>query len=226
MIGAIVGAVCGVLLLALIIYRIYIVQSRIPDFEGACKQHCGKFATSQGFGLDGQDDEESQTKSRVGRAQCDYRAACGLVLTPIEAFVPLESLPDEARAVKHYSGGMPDELRSVPMRLLSIRSLLTWSYLKVYEEVTADHALDPSNYLEIPYSEVTDEHWRSTVILSWRWAGGKPREKPDPNDKVSPMDELQFAQLKTSLQLLVDKGVGTEFIWVRTALLTPQRIRY
>ena len=132
------------------------------------------------------------------------------MLTPENDFLPLEGLPDEARAVKHFEGGMPDDLRVVNMRLLRVKSVIEWQYLMVYEEVSQD----PSSYLDIPYNQVTDDHWKKTIILSWRWAAGKPSSKPDPKDKVSRMDEPQFTQLKTSLQMLVDSNAGVDYIWI------------
>ena len=154
-------------------------KATIPDFEGACQLHCKKFMRMQA--KDGGDLEVGNEGS-LSAGVIDYDVACGLMLTPQEAFLPLESLPDEARAVKHFEGGMPDELRGVNMRLLRVRSLCQWEYLRVYEEVSQD----PSSFKDIPYNQVTDDYWRQTIILSWRWATGKPQKKPDPKVSTKP----------------------------------------
>ena len=64
-------------------------------------------------------------------------------------------------AAHHH--GMPPSLSAVNMRLILIESVLTWTSLKVYEEV------DKTACLDIPYSQVTEEQWSKMIVLTWRW---------------------------------------------------------
>ena len=97
---------------------------------------------------------------------------------------------------------LPEALREHPVRLIKIRSLLSWPTLLMHENVPADA------YQEVKYSELSDG-WDNTVVVSWRWSVPKPAAY-DPD--YSPMADDQLADLKAGLEQAID--VGHEFVWI------------
>ena len=75
--------------------------------------------------------------------------------------IDLKQLPNIISA-QHF--GMPADLAAMDMRLLLIESVLTWQQgIMVFESVP------PSDYIQIPYGQVTSEQWNQTMVLTWRW---------------------------------------------------------
>ncbi|GLC57930.1 hypothetical protein PLESTB_001290900 [Pleodorina starrii] len=99
---------------------------------------------------------------------------------------------------------MPLAIRRADMRLLKIAAVLNWSQLKVYEDVDAE-----AEALQVPYADTDDELWKRVVTISWRWA----KRKPGANEPgFSPMSDIQFRELKATLQHAVDSGA--EYVWI------------
>ena len=73
----------------------------------------------------------------------------------------LKQLPNIISA-QHF--GMPADLAAMDMRLLRMESVMTWERgIMVFESVA------PSDYIQIPYGQVTAEQWNKTMVLTWRW---------------------------------------------------------
>ncbi|KAG2485469.1 hypothetical protein HYH03_015845 [Edaphochlamys debaryana] len=98
---------------------------------------------------------------------------------------------------------MPASIAQAPMRLLHIEAVLTWTGLKMYEEV------QPDECIELPYKSVTEEQWAQTAVLSWRWGAPKPREQ---QPGFSPMLAPQLEELRLVLQRL--QASDLKHIWV------------
>eukprot|EP00873_Tetraselmis_striata_P027160 jgi/Tetstr1/447424/TSEL_034857.t1 len=121
-------------------------------------------------------------------------------------------LADLAASVIDLHEGMPMSYKTMPLRLLRVKYLLAMDYLPCYEEASdARHS-----YLEIPYSETTDELWATTGVVSWRWSAPKPEAF---QRGYSPMSALQFAMLKRSVSGWEREHL--EYVWVDWACV-PQ----
>ena len=115
----------------------------------------------------------------------------------------LDELPS---IISAHHIGMPAALASAPMRLLFIEKVLEWSSgLKVFEDVDT-----ASDCLVIPYSEVSEEQWAKTMVLTWRW--GKPKPMPSAIPGFSPMSDDQWSELLELMRIGLDSGL--EFIWI------------
>lgn len=119
---------------------------------------------------------------------------------PWESAMGLDALP-ESISDMHY--GMPEHLHEAPMRFLLLRTIIAWDQLRVYEEVA------PSECVDTPYQDVTEEDWKSTAVLSWRWALQKPNSY---QQHFSPMSGAQYAELQGLLRHLAQQG--TERVWI------------
>ena len=128
-----------------------------------------------------------------------------------------------------YEADMPQYLLyllKADMRLIPIAVLLTWTSLKVYEEVDAS-----SECLQMPYEAVTDGMWATTCILSWRWGKEKPLPLQIPH--FSPMTERQWAELHALMKLALHNGMV--HVWIdwscirqyskRGAMITTEVLR-
>jgi len=114
----------------------------------------------------------------------------------------LEQLPGIISA-HHF--GMPPALSAVNMRLLLIESVLSWPGLKVYEEV-----IQATDCIEVPYSQVTEEQWGQSMVVTWRW--GKQKPMPHAIRGFSPMTDDQWTEL---LELMRHaQAAGFVFIWI------------
>ncbi|PNH06893.1 hypothetical protein TSOC_006701 [Tetrabaena socialis] len=91
------------------------------------------------------------------------------------------------------------------MRLLKIDAVLAWPTIKVYEEVD----LQSHECMDVPYSDVTEEQWAQTLVISWRWNLSKPAQQ---QPLFSPMSEPQFRELRQGLQRA--KGSGLQYVWI------------
>ncbi len=118
-----------------------------------------------------------------------------------EECVLLDNLPD---CLLDLHDGMPPLIQSTPMRLLKIKSVLSWKLLKVYEEVDVE-----TECLEMPYIETDDELWKRVVTVSWRW--GEQKNAVYLKD-FSPMSDAQFAEMAMLLKMAEEKGV--EYVWI------------
>jgi hypothetical protein len=122
-------------------------------------------------------------------------------------------LEDLASSVLDLHEGMPRAYKQMPLRLIRVHYLLQAEYLPCYEELSGAGELA---FVDVPYSETTDELWAVTAVVSWRWGAPKPAAfQPG----FSPMSSEQFAQLRRSMS-----GWGEaqlEFVWVDWACV-PQ----
>jgi hypothetical protein len=109
---------------------------------------------------------------------------------------------------------MPADVKRVDMRLIKISSLLKWEFVWVYEDVSNS----PDDFIDIPYYTVTDETWKQTVILSWRWGSAKPESYTVGS---SPMTPIQLTYLKEMLEALTSGDSGLVYLWVDWACV-PQ----
>ena len=114
----------------------------------------------------------------------------------------LDKLPD---IISAHHIGMPPALAAAPMRLLLIKSVVNWASLKVFEDLDTS-----ADCLVIPYSQVTEEHWARTMVLTWRW--GKPKPMPNPIIGFSPMSDDQWTELLELMRLGHESGM--EYIWI------------
>ena len=106
-------------------------------------------------------------------------------------------------AAQHH--GMPPALAAINMRLLLIESVMSWPSLKVYEDMDTS-----TDCLVIPYSEVSEEQWAKTMVLTWRW--GKPKPMPNAIPGFSPMSDDQWSELLELMRCGQDARL--EFIWI------------
>jgi hypothetical protein len=126
-------------------------------------------------------------------------AALGLP-TIVKGSHKLSDLPENLQDL-HY--GIPDSIASAPMRLLKISSVLKSSAPVCFEDINSE------NYLEVPYSKVTDDTFQKTVSLSWRWHESKPASK---EDGFTPMSPDQWEELCGILQEAEKRGM--EYCWI------------
>jgi hypothetical protein len=122
-------------------------------------------------------------------------------------------LEDLASSVLDLHEGMPRAYKQMPLRLIRVHYLLHAEYLPCYEELSGSGELA---FVDVPYSETTDELWAVTAVVSWRWGAPKPTAfQPG----FSPMSSEQFAQLRRSMSGWGDAQL--EFVWVDWACV-PQ----
>lgn len=92
------------------------------------------------------------------------------MLTSRDQATSLDYLPE---CLLDLHDGMPASVSNAPMRLLKVDAVLSWPTLRVYEEVQPDECID------VPYSDVNEDTWAQTAVLSWRCGltGGGRRER-------------------------------------------------
>ncbi|GIM06120.1 hypothetical protein Vretimale_10529 [Volvox reticuliferus] len=123
------------------------------------------------------------------------------VISSAEECMVLNCLPE---CLCDLHDGMPPDIQQTPMRLLKITPVLSWTFLKVYEEI------DPvTECLQVPYVDTDDEIWKKVVTVSWRWSEQKPAVY---QQGFSPMSPDQFQELSTMLKLAQENGV--EYVWI------------
>ncbi|GIL83735.1 hypothetical protein Vretifemale_12470 [Volvox reticuliferus] len=123
------------------------------------------------------------------------------VISSAEECMVLNCLPE---CLCDLHDGMPPAIQQTPMRLLKITPVLSWTFLKVYEEI------DPvTECLQVPYVDTDDEIWKKVVTVSWRWSEQKPAVY---QQGFSPMSPEQFQELSTLLKLAQENSV--EYVWI------------
>ena len=101
---------------------------------------------------------------------------------------------------------MPDATKRADMRLVNIKQFLTWTGLRMYEE------LHPGDFESIPYSDTTDAMWAQTLLLSWRWSKEKPAQYVR---GFSPMSQHQLAWLQAYVELQLEQNAASlQFVWI------------
>ena len=115
--------------------------------------------------------------------------------------VDLYDLPD---SISNLHMGLSLKLLSAPVRFVKVHSLLSWSSLKVFEEV--DEALE---CMVKPYKAVAEDEWAQLVCVSWRWAAAKPSYQ---QPSFSPMSSPQFAYLRHVLSRALE--LGMQYVWI------------
>ncbi|KAG2453016.1 hypothetical protein HYH02_002352 [Chlamydomonas schloesseri] len=99
---------------------------------------------------------------------------------------------------------LPLPVRAAPMRLLHIDAVLRWDGgIRVFEEVKPEEAIT------VPYTDVTEEQWADTAVLSWRWGNPKPSAYVE---GFSPMSGLQLAEMRRLLHRL--RAAGFKLVWI------------
>lgn len=74
---------------------------------------------------------------------------------------------------------------------------------QVFEEV------EEADAITVPYTEVREEQWAQTAVLSWRWGMPKPTVyRPG----FSPMTVVQFTELRLLLHRL--SAAGFSLVWI------------
>ncbi|GLI64316.1 hypothetical protein VaNZ11_007541 [Volvox africanus] len=100
--------------------------------------------------------------------------------------------------------GMPPAIQQTPMRLLKITAVMSWTFLKVYEEI------DPvTECLQVPYVDTDDDIWKEVVTVSWRWSEQKPAVY---QQAFSPMSPEQFLEFSTLLKFAQENGI--KYAWI------------
>jgi hypothetical protein len=101
---------------------------------------------------------------------------------------------------------MPHAIKKADMRLVLVSKFLTWTRLRVYEE------LKSADFESIPYADTTDAMWGKTLLLSWRWHVSPKPEKYLPG--FSPMSQHQMLWLQAYMELQIEKDVAIEYVWI------------
>lgn len=103
--------------------------------------------------------------------------------------------------VLNLHDGMSKDYKDLPMRLLAIDYVVRASYIASYEEVPSCH------YLQMPYSETTQELWNQVAVVSWRWGMAKPDKM---TTGFSPMSRVQLQELQRYLAL----SDNLQYVWI------------
>ncbi|GIL56966.1 hypothetical protein Vafri_12242 [Volvox africanus] len=123
------------------------------------------------------------------------------VISSAEECMALNGLP---KCVCDLHDGMSQAIQQKPMRLLKITPVLSWAFLKVYEEI------DPATEChQVPYVETDDNLWKEVVTVSWRWSEQKPAVY---QQGFSPMSPEQFQEFSTLLKFAQENGI--KYAWI------------
>ena len=76
----------------------------------------------------------------------------------------------------------------------------------MYEEVNGS----PGDFVDMPFSNIADDVWKSTLILSWRWGSSK-QEQYVPCS--TPMTSAQLSSLKDMLTSMTQTDPNLKHIW-------------
>ncbi|GIL56975.1 hypothetical protein Vafri_12242, partial [Volvox africanus] len=122
-------------------------------------------------------------------------------ISSAEECMALNGLPE---CLCDLHDGMPPAIQQTPMRLLKITPVLSWAFLKVYEEI------DPvTECLQVPYVDTDDDIWKEVVTVSWRWSEQKPAVY---QQGFSPMSPEQFLEFSTLLKFAQENGI--KYAWI------------
>eukprot|EP00873_Tetraselmis_striata_P039144 jgi/Tetstr1/459408/TSEL_004786.t1 len=100
------------------------------------------------------------------------------------------------------------------VRLLKAEAVLRMQQLPGYNHISS------SAYVEMAYTETTDQLWASTLAVSWRW---HRRLTSNADIGFTPMTPQQLALLKDAL---VDEGGEVLYVWVDFACCPRPVSRY
>ena len=152
------------------------------------------------------DSEEAQSLLlKIREESTNSKASIGSIIVNA-TYRPLSTLPAEIQGIE--SGMNANQVaKRAKMRLIKLECFLTWPSLIVYEHV------NPSDVLEIPYSDVGDDIWATTTVLSWRWDESKPWTHAEfiAKEDFTPMSRDQFTELQTMIRAMPS---SISYIWV------------
>lgn len=103
---------------------------------------------------------------------------------------------------------------SQPRRI--VRFIFRKDFMEL-QQLPAFEQVKDMAHVDIPYKDIADEMWQSTVVISWRWHRAHPL-KADPG--FSPMSHEQLEELKAILGAL---GPEISYVWIDFACV-PQKI--